>query len=174
MRLNPFVLALALALLAAAAPAQAQVIVNLAQARLEFTSTDHDAVVPPGVTGEGGALLVSYRAILLLSSADPVTGATTLFGTVVPKASATVISGTSPNQVFSLTFAQLGITTATFPTCAAVSPATCPAYSIILTATGPGGSTSRSTTSLSDSFSLASQVLPARPAPPSTVRVRVP
>jgi hypothetical protein len=166
-------LALLLALLAAA-PADAQVIVNLAQARLEFTSPDHDELVPPDITGAGNPLLVSYRAIVLLSSVDPVTGPTVLFGTIVPRASATVISGTSPNQVFRLTFQQLGITSATFPACAVIAPATCPGYSIILTATGPGGSTSRSATSLSDSFALAAQTIPPRPAPPSGVRVRVP
>lgn len=150
----------------------AQTIVNLAQARLEFTSVDHDSIVPVGVTGEGGPVLVSYRAIVLLTANDPVTGVTTLFGSIVPKASATVITGVTPNQTFSLTFAQLGITPATLPVCTAVAPALCPAYSIVLTANGPGGPTARLASATSDSFSLAAQILPARPASPSTVKVK--
>lgn len=167
---------LALALLLCARTTYAQtpptVVVNLAQARIEFTSPDHDTLIPVGQVGEGTPLLLSYQAVTLLTSADPLTGVVTITSPVIPKANAIVISGVSPNQVFSFTFLQLGIIPSALPICNAVAPATCPSYNVILMATGPSGTTVRSATSESDPFALAARTTPARPAPPSTVKVK--
>lgn len=157
------------AVLAQAAPT---VVVNLAQARIEFTSPDHDTLIPVGQVGEGSPMLLSYQAVILLTAADPVTGVVTITSPVIPKANVIVISGVTPNQIFSLTFVQLGITAAALPVCSAIAPATCPSYSVILLATGPSGTTVRSAASESDPFALAARTMPARPAPPSGLKVK--
>lgn len=161
-----------LALLLSVGSASAQVIINFAQSRVEFTSTDHDTIVPAGQVGAGGPVILTYQALVLLTAADPVAGNVIFTSAPIPRTAVTTISGVSPNQTFSLTFLQLGITAAVLPACTVVAPATCPAYSVILLTSGPAGTSARSLLAESDSFSLAALVLPAKPAPPSLVKVK--
>lgn len=151
--------------------ASAQVIINFAQSRVEFTSTDHDTIVPAGQVGAGTPVITSYQGFTILNASNPAVGQV-ITSPVIARNAVTTISGTSPNQVFSLTFAQLGITAAALPACAAISPAVCPAYQVVLTTTGPAGVSARSVTAASDSFALAAQILPAKPALPSVVTIK--
>jgi hypothetical protein len=164
------VLALAV-LLVVAVPLQAQVVINFAQSRVEFTSTDHDTLVPVGQVGAGTPLVATYQGFVVLNGSNPAVGSV-VTSPVIPRAAVTTLSGASPNQVFSLTFAQLGITATTLPACSVIAPLLCPAYQVVLIADGPAGQTARGVGAASDSFSLAAQVLPTKPAPPSLVKVK--
>ena len=162
--------ALLLALLVSTS-ASAQVIINFAASRVEFTSTDHDTLVPVGQVGAGTPLITSYQGFTILNAANPAAGQV-ITSPVIPRAAVSVISGVTPNQVFSLTFAQLGITAAALPACSVIAPLTCPAYQVVLTVDGPAGPTARGVLAASDPFSLAAQILPAKPASPSLVKVK--
>lgn len=164
-------LVLVLIVVSFARVASAQVIINFAQSRVEFNSIDHDTLVPVGQLGEGTPLITSYQGFTILNAAQPAVGQV-ISSPVIPRTALTVISGVTPNQVFSLTFAQLGITAATLPACAIISPALCPAYQVVLATTGPAGVSARSALAASDSFALAAQVPPTKPALPSAVKIK--
>jgi hypothetical protein len=136
-----------------AGPVHAQTVIDPATARMEFTESD-----PTSVT--------SYQAIVLPTSADAVTGVPALTGPMVP-IGGIIISPTAPPSpvTYSVTFAQMGITTTTLP-CTAVAPAVCPSYSIVLLAIGPNGISARSISAESDAFALTPLTMP--PTAPST------
>lgn len=153
------------------ASASAQIVVNPATAKLEFGSDDHNTIIPPGQVGAGGPALVSYQAMVFPASADVSTGVPVWTSPVIPK---TVVStvGTATPATYSLTFFQMGITTATLGPCAVVAPNPCPGFTIVLVDIGAGGTTARSVASESDSFSWAALTLPALAAPPLRLKVK--
>lgn len=159
------------AFLASVLSASAQVTVNLAQARIEFTSPSHDAVFQPGTVGAGDPVTSAYRAVVIPSAADPVTGVAVFSGGPTPKTLATIVGASLP-ATYSLTFAQLGISAATLPACVAVAPAVCPSYAIVLLATGTGGASARSAAAESDSFTVQGLLPQTPPASPANGKVK--
>jgi hypothetical protein len=154
--------------LASVLTASAQVVVNLAQARVEFTAAQHDAVFQPGTVGAGDPMTAAYRALVIVSTADPVTGVPVFNGGPTPKSLA-VIVGVSVPVTYSLSFAQLGISAASLPACAA---ALCPTYAIVLVASGSGGTSARSATAASDAFTQQGLVPQTPPAAPANAKVK--
>lgn len=171
MRMLKTAIAGVLCVLGFASAAVAQIVVNPLTARAEFLSPDQTAVIPPGQVGAGGPAIASYQAMVFSEPIDVSTGVPVWTSPVIPKSSVTAL-GTATPQVYSLTFFQMGITTATLGPCTAVAPTPCPAYTILLVDIGPGGTSARAVTSESDSFSWAALVNPPPAAPPSAVKIK--
>lgn len=157
--------------LGVAAPLQAQVVVNLAQARVEFTSAQHDAIWPAGTVGAGADVLTGYRAVVIPSGGDPVTASAVFSSGPIPKAVVTIVGTTTP-PTYSISFVNANITAGTMPACNAVPPTPCPAYAIVLLANGPGGLSARSATAASDTFTVQGLLPQTPPAAPATVKVK--
>jgi len=134
---------------------------------VQFDSADHTALVPVGEVGAGTPKVTGYQALLLLASSDAVSGPVIATGTVLPKASVILSPvATPPNPMFQATVGQLGIT---IPPCISLP---CPQYSLILTAVGPGGTSSRGAASESSPFTASVPVPTSPPAAPLRVVVK--
>ena len=113
-------------LLLLAAPLAAQpvgpAVVNPVTAKLEFRNID-----------QNNGILLSYQAYVFPdAAAEPFVGPLqpVVTSSVFPKTLAVPVVGSA--GTYSLTFAQLGITTATLPACTVIQPLTCPNYSIVM------------------------------------------
>lgn len=160
-----------IALLLLAAPLEAQVVVNLAQARVEFNSAKHDSQWPVGTVGAGTDVLTGYRALVIPAGGDPVTASPVWASGPIPKSVVTIVGVTTP-PTYSISFVNANITATTMPACTTIPPAPCPAYSIVLLSTGPGGQSARSATAQSDTFTLQGLLPQTPPDGPTNAKVK--
>lgn len=161
----------AFVLFASVLSAQAQVVVNFAQARVEFTSAQNDSQWPVGTVGAGTDVLTGYRALVIPAGGDPVTASPVFSSGPIPKSIVTIVGATTP-PTYSISFVNANITTANMPACTAVPPTPCPAFAIVLLATGPGGTSARAATAASDTFTVQGLLLQTPPAGPTNAKVK--
>jgi hypothetical protein len=131
---------------------------------IQFSSADQTTTIPAGQVNAGQPTLTSYQALLLAAASDATTGPIVQTGGVIPK-TAVVASGVT-NSPYQLPFSALGLT---IPTC---TTATCPQYTVVLLAIGPGGISLRGVGAESNPFTAAVPVATAPPAAPGNVIVK--
>jgi hypothetical protein len=130
----------------------------------EFTSPDHTTIIAAGEVGAGQAKLSSYQGMLFNVSDNPASGVPVVVGPVISKTLAALQPAPAPGNTYRLTRTQMGIV---IPTC---TTATCPQYTLLLVAIGPGGTSARSVASESDPFTAAVPVPTSAPAGPVNVK----
>lgn len=157
--------------LASCRPAAAQTVVNLALARLEFTSAQEDSQWPVGTVGAGTDVLTAYRALVIPAGGDPVTASPVFTSGPIPKSVVTIVGATTP-PTYSISFVNANITGLTMPACTVAPPTPCPAFAIVLLASGPGGLSARTVGAQSDTFTVQGLLTQTPPAAPANAKVK--